>query len=443
MIIKNIKHKIKILSMSKILLIKNKPIKLYLILCCLFFFISDLDADFKANTNVINSPDSKISKDLRNSKQEIIIIFDQSGSLKKFDYSKLPVESWHNTILKAYKHTYKITLIGFDERIHLHLKTEVNGKSNSSKQIINVLSNKLKEVKNNGYTTDLERPFKYLLEMDNLKSIKLAILISDGEPDIFDKKLKYLSLRIRKDRRYSDLISQYDLLEESEESSNRKYNYSRYSNIVSQIERRNISLATEKVSQFKDILGKKLIIWDVSGKLPYLKNWASLAGAQYLSSKNAGESAKTSEQALKKVVYSIDKMIQLLDEELKPSKFEQKIEKIFLKTSPTDETATGSFVKINLKNFSENLIKKIKVDKNVIINTLVMTFLMSFIVTCMLLTFLRRNKIFSFLKNKYFQKDYVDEKILEKNIREFINYKIEQILNNADSAFNKITKEIE
>lgn len=149
--------------------------------------------------------------------KEVIVFFDQSGSINLYD-SDLASKAWPLAICKKTTEPYRIILAGFDDRIHIYvdLLTEDNKNPESIK-------NTLSKSKAKGYTTDLERPFKYLTEKNNLESIDFVLLITDGIPDVFDKKLGFLSWKIREDRRYQDLLDLYFLLKTSGESFNKIY----------------------------------------------------------------------------------------------------------------------------------------------------------------------------------------------------------------------------
>ncbi|MBF0314985.1 MAG: hypothetical protein HQK50_11215 [Oligoflexia bacterium] len=201
----------------------------------------------------------------------MVIFFDQSGSVNLYD-STLASKSWPLTIFKKATASHRIILAGFDDRIHIYIDL-ITDNSNTTQSVENTLSKK----KAKGYTTDLERPFKYLTEKKNLETIHFVLLITDGIPDVFDKKLNFLSWRIREDRRYQDLLDQYFSLKASGESPGKIYD-----KVGSLFFKRNIAFIEARLPKLKSILGPKLIIWDISGNSDYLKRWSLLAGAQYL-----------------------------------------------------------------------------------------------------------------------------------------------------------------
>ncbi|MBF0207862.1 MAG: hypothetical protein HQK53_13340 [Oligoflexia bacterium] len=215
-------------------------------------------------------------KERKKETKEVIVLFDQSGSINIYD-SKLASKAWQLSLLKDNSNPYRIILAGFDDKIHIYIDI-FNDKLLPERT--KLLPQKLQNSNAKGYTTDFERPFKYLLENKNIANIDFVLIISDGIPDIFDKKLGFLSWRIREDRRYQDLLSQYYFLKAQGKSA-----HEIYKKMGDHFFKRNIDFIEKRLPPLKDTLGKKIIIWDISAQSAYLKRWAMLAGAQYLSIK--------------------------------------------------------------------------------------------------------------------------------------------------------------
>ncbi len=203
--------------------------------------------------------------------KEIVVFFDQSGSTNEHD-SKLASKDWMLAFLKTLKKPYRIILIGFDERIRTLLDFVI-----SEEFEIDLIDREIKSLEVKGRSTDLERPFKYLVEKQNIEDVEFALIISDGVPEVFDKKLGFLSQRVREDGRYKDLLSQYYFMKKSEESPEKIYD-----KVGAAFHNRNISLIEAALPKIRGILGNRLIIWDISGHSEYLKRWSEIAGAQYI-----------------------------------------------------------------------------------------------------------------------------------------------------------------
>ncbi|CAK0756120.1 VWFA domain-containing protein [Azospirillaceae bacterium] len=201
---------------------------------------------------------------------DIIILFDQSGSIGKYD-PKLVSKAWLLTFLETFKNKYKIDIVGFDEDIHPYSVVDNSRSTNSSE-----LNTAMNGVTAKGLATDLETPFLYLLEHAE-NSTQLAVIISDGEPEVWDKRLRYLSRRVQHDQRYDDLNNQYQYLKKSFWTEREAFN-----NIGALYQDRNLRLIEGHMPSLSKAIGSKTIILDLSGKSPYLKKWADEIGAHYL-----------------------------------------------------------------------------------------------------------------------------------------------------------------
>jgi hypothetical protein len=201
---------------------------------------------------------------------DIIILFDQSGSVGKHD-PKLASKAWLLTFLKTFDNPYKIEIIGFDEALYRHLSVDRDTASN-----IDAVNQAIDGIAMVGLATNLEMPFRYLLNYAK-PSTKLAVLISDGEPEIWDGKLGYLSQEVQGDIRYDDLNRQYRQMRDAGVSKRK-----RFEKLGALYQTRNIELINGQLPGVAKLTGDRLIIWDLSGSSAYLQNWAKIAGAQYL-----------------------------------------------------------------------------------------------------------------------------------------------------------------
>ncbi|MBF0360282.1 MAG: hypothetical protein HQK49_04685 [Oligoflexia bacterium] len=217
--------------------------------------------------------------------KEIIIFFNQSSLNKAYDYSKVIPLIWSKIFTKTINTSYKITLIGYDEKIYVY-DNQMQEEINYDVSLLEKILKRSKNIKSTSAVAsavaDLERPFKYLLEKQNLQSVELVLFIFDDLLKIFDKKDGLLSERIKSDYRYKDLIIQYDKL--SKLGKNLDFIYE---NVGTFINNRNVSYINEKASQLKNIFKNKLFLWDVTYKSAYLKNLAITSGAHYLTSSNS------------------------------------------------------------------------------------------------------------------------------------------------------------
>ncbi|WP_156612393.1 vWA domain-containing protein, partial [Paramagnetospirillum marisnigri] len=193
---------------------------------------------------------------------DIMILFDQSGSVGKHD-PKLASKAWLLTFLKTFDNPYKIEVVGFDEALYRHLAVERDTATD-----IKALNQAIDEIEMAGKATDLEMPFRYLLNFAK-PSTKLAIIISDGEPEIWDAKLGYLSKEVQADTRYDDLNRQYQQMKDAGVSKRK-----RFEKLGALYHARNIELIEGQLPGIAKLIGDRLIIWDLSGTSYYLKTWA-------------------------------------------------------------------------------------------------------------------------------------------------------------------------
>ncbi|HIJ58046.1 MAG TPA: hypothetical protein HPP41_00055 [Deltaproteobacteria bacterium] len=202
---------------------------------------------------------------------EGIIFVDQSGSVKKHD-AKLKSRALLIAFLRTFKKPYRIVLAGFNEEIHEYVSIVTETEAD-----MEVLAGEIQKINARSYSTDLEIPFKYLLERDGKEAVEFVLIISDGEPDIWDGKLRHFSKRVKSDPRYEDLNRQYRMLKASGLSPDELFDRLRHL-----YHKRNLELIEEQMSRLRDGLGDRIILWDLSGESGYLRSLAEKCGAQYL-----------------------------------------------------------------------------------------------------------------------------------------------------------------
>jgi hypothetical protein len=202
---------------------------------------------------------------------EGIIFIDQSGSVKKYD-PRLKSRTLLTAFLRTFKKPHRIVVAGFNEEIHEYVSVVTETEAD-----METLAGEIQKIDASSYCTDLEIPFRYLLERDGKEAIEFALIISDGEPDIWDGRLRHFSKNVKSDPRYEDLNRQYRMLKATGLSPDELFDRLRHV-----YHQRNLELIEEQLSRLRDGLGDRIILWDLSGESDYLKNLAEKCGAQYL-----------------------------------------------------------------------------------------------------------------------------------------------------------------
>ncbi|MBW1675567.1 MAG: hypothetical protein JRJ79_02945 [Deltaproteobacteria bacterium] len=202
---------------------------------------------------------------------EGIILFDQSGSMKKCD-PELRSKALIVEFIKSLKKPHRIVLAGFNEEIHEYITLVT-----ATETDVGALAGEIQKIDARSLCTDLETPFRYLLERESNEDVKFVFIISDGEPDIWDGKLRYFSKRVKSDSRYEDLNRQYYVLKASGLSPDELFDRLKHL-----YDERNLELIEEQVFRLKDGLGDRIILWDLSGESGYFRTWAEECGGLYL-----------------------------------------------------------------------------------------------------------------------------------------------------------------
>ena len=202
---------------------------------------------------------------------EILILFDQTESILRYN-TKLLSGLWVSNIIRMFEAPNRITLVGFDYESHEYFSVVIREEAELSS-----LSGTFDGIELSGLATDLEIPFRYVLGRVADDSLKMALIITDGEPDIWDENIGFLSPHVLVDERYKDLNTQYFSLKDSGLSGPELYN-----RMGAKYGTRNLELIEQAVSLLHGKMKMKLVIWDISGESELLKRWARQLNAIYI-----------------------------------------------------------------------------------------------------------------------------------------------------------------
>lgn len=200
-----------------------------------------------------------------------IVLFDQSGSMGRFD-SLAVSKIWLLTFNQTFTDNHQVQLVGFDEDIHDPITLQTGPDIEPA-----AITKSLGRIKTQGKATDLESPFRYLAEHKDLKDVALILIITDGEPEIWDANLGYLSTFARTDPRYVDLNDLFQQLRKNKDTK-----AAQYADLRKAYHERNLELIEERIRNLPPEIGAKTVIWDISGRSEFLKIWSRLFGAEYL-----------------------------------------------------------------------------------------------------------------------------------------------------------------
>jgi hypothetical protein len=220
------------------------------------------------------------NQDLKNtlSPGSAVVLFDQSGSMSRIGSLAIS-RIWLLTFNQTFANPRQVKLVGFDEDFHEAIDL-ISGPETGIEAIREITG----QIKVNGKATDLESPFRYLSGLKDSSNAELILIISDGEPEIWDAGLGYLSAYVRADQRYADLNVQYSELRRSKSKDRKQFD--RLGQLYHQ---RNLELIDERVQGLPEGIGMKTIIWDISGRSNYLKEWSGQFGAEYLGARISAE----------------------------------------------------------------------------------------------------------------------------------------------------------
>lgn len=208
---------------------------------------------------------------------DLIIIFDQSASMQEYP-PRLVAKLWLQTFLNTFAHSRHVALAGFDEKVSVRLRVH-----SADDKELEPLKERLDKTPSAGRITDFERVFSFLL--DYPEQIAIAVIVSDGIPDIYDEKFKQLSKTVRSDPRYEDLNKRYAAMRAQGVSR-----AERFERLDGLYEARNLELILQKIGDLKERLGRNLVFLDVSGGGGRFGEWSRLAGGKLITvSKGDGE----------------------------------------------------------------------------------------------------------------------------------------------------------
>lgn len=208
-----------------------------------------------------------------------IVLFDQSGSMGRFD-SLAVSKIWLLTFNRTFADSHHVDLVAFDEDVHPPVRLTTGPETAPE-----TITDTLEKIKIKGKATDLESPFRYLAGRQDLDDVSLILIITDGEPEIWDVGLGYLSAFVRSDPRYADLNDLFAALLRNKTTETAQYLLLRQG-----YHERNLELTQQRVAGLPPEIGDKTVIWDISGGSEYLRVWSKLMGAEYLGAPIAGQS---------------------------------------------------------------------------------------------------------------------------------------------------------
>jgi hypothetical protein len=234
---------------------------------------------------------------------KIVILFDESASMNQHNAVSV-AKLWVATFLSTFTRPYQIILAGFSETTVIHDEA-----STTDPAQIGPMREKVERLQAHGLVTDFEKPFAYLAR--NKESIALAILITDGEPEIWDEKSWYLSRTIRHDARYDNLNADYRQMRDGGASKEK-----RYRKLAESYTKRNLALTDQWLSMIKESPMIQLIVLDISGSHTYTRSWAEQAGGELVV---ADMESRDPQAALRSAFSTLqEKVSEALDEPLPP-----------------------------------------------------------------------------------------------------------------------------
>lgn len=201
-----------------------------------------------------------------------VVLFDQSVSQRRLE-PRLAAEAMEAAARLPGIRT--LTVGGFDEEVTWYLRAE-----SPSSPAARKARERLRKLAPRERNADFEPVFRHLAEAVDPARVKVAVLISHGQPQIWDQRL---SPMIKADARYQDFNDQYrDLMgAQATKAELRDYLSPFY-------RERNARLTDAALTRLRQVLGARLIVWDVSGRSESLKAWSASAGARLLAEPAAG-----------------------------------------------------------------------------------------------------------------------------------------------------------
>lgn len=210
------------------------------------------------------------------SKGDVLILLDQSISMRV--YNPGFSTQWLFDFIKALPGQGDVVLAGFDERVHAPIII-----SRKDVESTELLQAKLDMVRMAGRVTDFEQPLQYLLNYTD--DIALAIIISDGEPEIWDDgRYRSLSQLVLNDARYGELNDRYhEMLSQGVSGAER---YRQLSHLYAE---KNIGFIEERLAEIKNKLGSRVVLVDTYGKLSFMTRWTDLASSRLVVAQSSND----------------------------------------------------------------------------------------------------------------------------------------------------------
>ncbi|MBF0279948.1 MAG: SH3 domain-containing protein [SAR324 cluster bacterium] len=221
---------------------------------------------------------------------ELLILFDQSGSMRRH-ISEQSFKIWISSIGRFFEFPFKISLVGFDYELH-RLSTNIIRSEND----LSSFSETLQQIDLNGLATDLEVPLRAINQRGDEDLLKAVLIVTDGEPEVWDQKTGFINPYLFLDDRYGDLSSRYQHLKEFGLSPQ-----DLYESLGTGFQQRNLKIIEGLLPLLSGKARKKIIIWDTSADSDILERWAELIDAVYIPLKisNTGSSVNESWDRLK------------------------------------------------------------------------------------------------------------------------------------------------
>ncbi|CCQ75591.1 vWA domain-containing protein [Magnetospira sp. QH-2] len=255
---------------------------------------------------------------------EMVVVFDESGSMERYD-PKLASKLWLMTFVRTFETPHRLVLTGFDEAAREHMAVPTDDAEGMA-----ALEKHIDAIEAKGLATDFERPLAYLRHKTATSQPALVLLVSDGQPEIWDAKLGYLSEAVRDDPRYGALNEKLMALKDQSPAA-------RYDRLGIAYHERNLALIEEHLPNLQPRLAGRLIIWDLSGRSYFLRRWAEALGAQYLPLRIADQESPV-EQLQKAMVLLQEKTAAIIDQPL-PADHAARVRDVLTSAAETREAA--------------------------------------------------------------------------------------------------------
>ena len=202
---------------------------------------------------------------------EIVVLFDQSGPFSQ-SHSKQAAKLWLQSFIKRQARPFQVSFSGFDETVHEYIDMAINSEADLS-----ALADKVEALTSAGRVTDIEAAFSYILKQKSSKPVKSILVISDGKSEVWDRKLAYISKRVKADPRYKELHRQRAELKKTNISL-----LELYDRLGPEYYEKNIQLLEALLPKIKEQISGQLIFWDPTGQSKLIPKWADALSAKTL-----------------------------------------------------------------------------------------------------------------------------------------------------------------